>query len=368
MARRGVVLALTGDVMTGRGIDQVLPAPGDPRLWEAYVDDAGAYVALAEAASGPVPRPVDPPWPWGDALPVLNDRADVRIINLETSVTTSDDHARGKSVCYRMHPGNVDCLTAAEPDVCTLANNHVLDFGVAGLEETLATLAGAGLRTAGAGRDADEAWRPAVVETDRLRILVWSVGSPTSGVPSSWAAGWDTAGVALLPDLSVATADELVRRIRAVRRPEDLVVVSIHWGANWVDRVPRSQVRFARRLVDGGVDVVHGHSAHHPLPIEFRRDGLVLHGCGDFIDDYEGIAGHGELRPELRVLHLVEVDPATRRVEQVELVPFRARRLRLERADEADTAWLQERLGSISRRCGTRVAASGRGTLLAARG
>lgn len=364
MAREPVVLALTGDVMTGRGVDRVLPNPGDPRLWERWVDDAGVYVELAEAASGGIPRPVDPAWPWGDSLADLY-RADVRIVNLETSVTTSDDHAPGKSVCYRMNPANVACLTAAEPDVCALANNHVLDFGRRGLEETLATLAAAGLPTAGAGRDAEEAWRPAAVEAGGLRTLVWSVGSATSGVPSSWAAGPGTPGVAFLPDLSPAAADELVRRIDATRRAEDLVVVSIHWGANWVARVPRAQVRFARRLVDGGVGVVHGHSAHHPLPIEHRGDGLVLHGCGDFVDDYEGIAGHEECRPELRLLHLVSVDPATRAVERVELVPFRARRLRLERADPADVTWLRDRLDAGSRRLGTRVDATSGGTLVA---
>jgi poly-gamma-glutamate capsule biosynthesis protein CapA/YwtB (metallophosphatase superfamily) len=150
----GVVLGLTGDVMTGRGVDQILPSPGDPRLWERYVDDARTYVELAKAASGPIPAPVSPEWPWGDALQVM-DRIgpDLRVINLETSITTSDDAVPGKAVHYRMHPGNVGCLTAARPDACALANNHVLDLGVRGLEETLDALTKAGLATAGAGRD-----------------------------------------------------------------------------------------------------------------------------------------------------------------------------------------------------------------------
>ena len=157
----GVVLCLTGDVMTGRGVDQILPAAGDPRLWEQYVDNARTYVELAEAASGKIPAPVDAAWPWGDALQVMDQIApDLRIINLETSITTSDDAVPGKAVHYRMHPANVGCLTAARPDACTLANNHVLDLGVRGLEETLDALAGAGLPTAGAGRDDEDAWRP----------------------------------------------------------------------------------------------------------------------------------------------------------------------------------------------------------------
>src|SRR5690606_13549457 len=67
-----LALFLGGDVMTGRGVDQVLAHPGDPRLWEGYVRDARTYVELAERANGPVPRPVDDTWPWGDVLAVLD--------------------------------------------------------------------------------------------------------------------------------------------------------------------------------------------------------------------------------------------------------------------------------------------------------
>src|SRR2546429_5392694 len=151
---------LCGDVMTGRGVDQILPHPGDPQLRESYVREATGYVALAEAASGPVPRPVGPAWPWGDALTVLGDLApDIRLINLETSITRSGDFAPSKQVHYRMNPANIGCLTVARPDVCALANNHVLDFGRGGLAETLDTLAGAGLPAAGAGRDVATARR-----------------------------------------------------------------------------------------------------------------------------------------------------------------------------------------------------------------
>jgi Bacterial capsule synthesis protein PGA_cap len=66
----------------------------------------------------------------GDALPVLEDAApDVRVINLETSITRSRDFAPGKAIHYRMSPGNVPCLAAVRPGACALANNHVLDFG-----------------------------------------------------------------------------------------------------------------------------------------------------------------------------------------------------------------------------------------------
>ncbi|HEY9369515.1 CapA family protein, partial [Streptomyces sp.] len=160
VSRAQVSLFLCGDVMLGRGVDQILPHPVGPALVEPYVRDARDYVALAEAANGPIPRPVDFAYPWGEALAVLAEAApDVRIVNLETSVTAAEERAPGKQLHYRMHPANLPALTAARPDVCVLANNHVLDHGRGGLDDTLAALAAAGVRTAGAGRDAEEARR-----------------------------------------------------------------------------------------------------------------------------------------------------------------------------------------------------------------
>jgi poly-gamma-glutamate capsule biosynthesis protein CapA/YwtB (metallophosphatase superfamily) len=155
---RVIKLLLTGDVMTGRGIDQVLPNPSDPRLQEPWVRDARDYVALTEAVNGPIPRPVSFSYIWGIALKVLDDlKPDAKIINLETSIMTSSDYWSDKGIHYRMHPDNVGCLTAARLDCCVLANNHVLGFGYAGLCETLETLRNAHLTSAGAGRDGAQA-------------------------------------------------------------------------------------------------------------------------------------------------------------------------------------------------------------------
>ncbi|HYY26547.1 MAG TPA: CapA family protein, partial [Chthoniobacterales bacterium] len=82
-----ICLALFGDVMTGRAIDQILPHPGDPVLHEPYIRDARDYVKLADSANGPIPRRVDYEYIWGDMLSELaRARTDVRIVNLETSI------------------------------------------------------------------------------------------------------------------------------------------------------------------------------------------------------------------------------------------------------------------------------------------
>ncbi|NJP34018.1 CapA family protein [Micromonospora sp. HSS6-12] len=343
-----VTLLLGGDVMTGRGVDAVLARPAPADLREPAVRDAREYVALAEAANGPVPKPAPPHRLWGDALGLLDAVApDVRIVNLETAVTGRGTHDPTKGIHYRMHPANVSALTAARLDVCVLANNHCLDFGPVGLADTLDALAGAGVATAGAGPDATAAWRPAAVPLADHRLLVWSVAAPSSGVPPYWAATDDGPGVAYLPEVSAASAEALAARIAAEARPGDRVVVSVHWGTNWGYEVPPEHVAFAHRLVDAGVDVVHGHSSHHPRPVEVYRDRLVLYGCGDVVDDYEGISGYEKYRPELRLLWLPTLDRATGRLLRLRAVPVRMRRLRLERAGPDDARWFADLLGGF---------------------
>lgn len=344
-----VTLFVCGDVMLGRGVDQILARPGDPALREGYVTDARTYVSMAEAVSGPIPAPVAPSWPWGEALRLLEANApDVRIVNLETAVTRSDAFEPGKAVHYRMHPANLPALTVARPDVCVLANNHVLDFGLSGLEETLDVLHGAGLRTAGAGRSAEEAYMPVALPlSSGGRVLVFALGAGSSGIPAGWAATADLPGVARVPALSPATAAAAVRPIRLTKRPGDIVVVSVHWGSNWGYLVPRDQRRFAHALVDGGADVVHGHSSHHPRPLELYRDRLILHGCGDFIDDYEGIRGYEEYRDDLRVAYFVTVSADSGALTDLRMVPLLARRMRLEPAPPEDRAWLHATLDRI---------------------
>jgi poly-gamma-glutamate synthesis protein (capsule biosynthesis protein) len=352
-----VTVFVCGDVMPGRGVDQVLPHPGDPELREAHAGDARAYVDLAERAHGPIPRPVSLGWPWGDALGVLEDIApDVRVINLETSITARGEFAPGKAVHYRMSPGNVGCLAAARPDACALANNHVLDFGRRGLADTLQALAGAGLRAVGAGPDREAARRPAAVPVrGGGRAVIVSCGTACSGIPAGWAAAPGRPGVNRLPDLSPATADGVIGQVQAARRPGDVVVVSIHWGSNWGYGVAPDQVRFARALIDGGVDLVHGHSSHHPRPVEVFRGKLILYGCGDCIDDYEGITGHRAYRGDLRLLYFASLEAGTGRLAALQMAPMQARKMRLHPAPAADRQWLRAVLDRISRGFGSRV-------------
>jgi poly-gamma-glutamate synthesis protein (capsule biosynthesis protein) len=350
--------------MTGRGIDQILPHPSDPRLFESQVKSVTRYLRLAERVNGPIPLPVTPAYPWGDALEVLRDIApDLRIVNLETAITTNDAAWPNKRIHYRMHPANTSCLTVAGINCCALANNHVLDWGYAGLEETLATLASAKIRTAGAGRDSSKARSPAIFELPgRGRVLVFSCGSASSGIPSEWEAGPGKAGVNVFSEYREGAAEEMAARVGRHRRPGDLVVVSIHWGSNWGYEVTSEQRRFAHALIDAGaVDVIHGHSSHHPRPIEVYRNRLILYGCGDFINDYEGLRNHREYRGDLALMYFPSFEAGM--LTQLMLAPMRIRRFQTVRASRAETEWLCDTLNRESRPYGVQLSLTDRDLL-----
>jgi poly-gamma-glutamate capsule biosynthesis protein CapA/YwtB (metallophosphatase superfamily) len=360
-------LFLCGDVMIGRGIDQILPHHCRPDLFEPYMRSALGYVELAEQVCGPLPRQVAYDYVWGDALVELERMApDARIVNLETSLTSSEDALPGKGIHYRAHPANAAFIAAAKIDCCVLANNHVLDWGVRGLEETLDALHAIGVRTAGAGRDAAEAAAPAVIElAGNRRVLVFAFGSETAGVPPDWAARKRTPGVRVLPDLSARTADNIADVVATARRPGDVVVVSIHWGGNWGYEISRSEREFAHRLIDAGAaDVVHGHSSHHPRAIEIHGDRPILYGCGDFLNDYEGISGHEPFRSELALMVFPAFDAATGKLQRLALTPTRIGRFRVNFAKEEEAAWLAAMLDREGRRFGTRVELEARNRLI----
>ncbi len=333
--------------MTGRGIDQILAHSVDPRLYESYVKDARHYVALAERHSGSITKPVEPGYIWGKALDVLKDcNPDVRIANLETSITSSDDFWPGKGVHYRMSPENIACLEAADFDCCVLANNHVLDWGYAGLDETIRALDEAGIETAGAGRNIDLASAPARLNAAGTGdVLVFAFADRSSGVPGEWRARQNRAGVNLLDDLSPGSARNVARQILERRQGGEIVVVSIHWGSNWGYSVTDTQVAFAHELIDrGAADIVHGHSSHHPRATEIYRQKPIIYGCGDFITDYEGIGGYEAYRPWLSLMYFITMNRQTGFMSAFNIIPLRIERMRLVESSAEERQWLVETL------------------------
>ena len=248
---REITLALTGDVMLGRGVNEALRSalPGEP---------------------------------WGDLLPLLLS-ADLRVINLECAIT---EHERPwsrtpKVFHFRADPSAVEVLRAARVDACALANNHTLDFEEKGLLDTLAHLETAGIRHAGAGRNLEEAAQPVLLDGG-VALVAFTDNEPP------FAASPETPGTNYLP---VSTEPEVLRRVEeaigaAREAGARTVVFSNHWGPNMVRRPKAAFRRFARAVVDRGADVYYGHSAHVFQGVEVYRGKPILYDTGDFIDDY----------------------------------------------------------------------------------
>lgn len=350
-------IALAGDVMLGRGIDQILPHPSPDILYEGYAKSALLYVSLAEKRNGAVPRPVPYDYVWGDMIADLASRnPDVRIVNLETAVTRSGAYAASKGIHYRLNPANLPVLHAAGIDCCVLANNHVLDWGQEGLLETLDALAVGNVKVAGAGRNDAEAEAPAILPVaGKGRVLVYAFGCPSSGVPMNWAATASRPGVRLLDVHHSGEVERIAGQIARDRQPGDIVIASIHWGPNWGYEVEDADQDFAHRLIDEAqVDVVHGHSSHHPKGIEFYRNRPILYGCGDLINDYEGISGEETYRPDLVLLTLLSI-AADGACCGLEMLPYRLAQFRLNRADDMESKWLGDRMDRVCGEFGCRV-------------
>ena len=353
-----IKIFLGGDVMTGRGIDQILPHPSEPFIPEFYLNDAREYVKLAEQANGSILAPVSFSYIWGDALEEWERKApDVKLINLETSITTSKDYWQGKGINYRMNPDNIPCLTAAKIDCCSLANNHVLDWGYSGLAETITTLKTAQIKTAGAGLNQQSAKTPAIIEVKgKGRAIVFSFGVTTSGIPVSWAADQDKPGVNLLPDLSRQTVQDIHKQVEQVKQTGDVVVASIHWGGNWGYEIPLEQIEFAHQLIDhAGIDLIHGHSSHHVQGIEIYRDRLIIYGCGDLINDYEGISGYEAFRDDLGLMYFATLDCSTGKLVNLAMIPTQIKLFRLQVASTLDLLWLKALLNREGSRFATEV-------------
>ncbi|MGZ3790136.1 MAG: CapA family protein, partial [Bacteriovorax sp.] len=280
---------LCGDVMLGRGIDQIERHSVDPCIHEGYMKDARKYVTIAEDKNGKIPRGVSEDYIWGDALSIWKKKSpDLKIVNLETSITTNETFIP-KGINYRMHPQNVSLLLAAGIDICALSNNHILDWNHQGMSETLEVLNKTLIKHSGAGLTLKEAQAPAIFENESGRVLVFSISHASSGVPMEWMATESRGGVFLINSLSEESVQMVRSVIESYKKKDDVVVVSLHWGGNWGYDVSKKESHFAHALIDQAfVDILHGHSSHHPKPLEIYNGRPIFYGCGDFINDYEG--------------------------------------------------------------------------------
>jgi poly-gamma-glutamate synthesis protein (capsule biosynthesis protein) len=144
--------------------------------------------------------------------------------------------------------------------------------------------------------------------------------------------------------------------VQEVKQAFDIAVVSIHWGGNWGFHVPQEEIDLSHRLIEeAGVDVIHGHSSHHVKGIEVYRDRLIIYGCGDFLNDYEGIGGNEYYRDDLGLMYFASMEPSTGKLVRLEMTPTQIKNLKVNRPSRGDALWLANILNREGKKLGTRV-------------
>lgn len=310
-----VRIALTGDVMLGRGVDERT-------------------------------REQPPDWPWSDVRELLRG-ADLTLVNLESPIAERGTawQETYRVFHFRSGPQGIDILKAAGVDCVNLANNHALDFGHEALAETLERLDAAGIAHVGAGRNRSEAERPVILERHGLRVGILGVCDD----PTEYEAAEDRGGTHRI-DIDDEGLVHLREKVADLRDRCDAVVLTIHWGPNMRLEPPPGFREFARALIDAGVILFHGHSAHVFQGIEWRGRRLILYDSGDFLDDY---AVDPELHNDWGLLYRAVL--ARGRVDSLEVVPVFLEMGRTRRARGPEVAAIRDRLEELCAPLGSSV-------------
>jgi poly-gamma-glutamate synthesis protein (capsule biosynthesis protein) len=243
------LIGLTGDVMIGRLVEKTLS-----KVESSYI--------------------------WGNMLPWLQ-ATDFNLINFEAALTTHDQEVL-KTFNFKAKPERVESLSLASIGAVNLANNHSLDYSEEGLLETLQALDQVKIRHVGAGKNLEEAKNPTFVNVQGIKIGI--IGC-TDNEPS-WLADKNKPGTNFVEinDLGLA---EVKAQILKLKGKVDFIILSFHWGPNMREHPPSHFQKFAHEVLDCGVDLFHGHSAHIFQGIEIYNKKMILYDTGDFIDDYK---------------------------------------------------------------------------------
>lgn len=246
-------IALVGDVMLGRFVNKVL-------------------------------KSASPAYPWGETLSVLQE-ADLRICNLECVLSDIGNpwSATEKVFHFRSDEKNIQSLKAADFNIVTLANNHVLDYEYEAMQRMLDILDEQKILHAGAGKNLLEASKPALcqIKNQKIGLIAFTDNEP------GWAAQENKPGIFYVPtQVNDKRAQDLFNRIRNLRQEVDFLIISAHWGPNWGYKPPAEHIPFAHALIDAGADLIFGHSGHVFRGVEVYKKRLIIYSAGDFIDDY----------------------------------------------------------------------------------
>lgn len=219
------------------------------------------------------------------------DTADIRVGNLECALTDVGT-PENKTFPLKAPPAAASALALGKIDLVSLANNHAMDYGFAGLEAAQKTLSQAGIASVGAGANFDQAHSPVILQRNGLRLAFLAyldVPEETSGFDAhTWIA------TATQPGLAWADPDQITADVAAAKRDADVVIVLLHSGleiADYMSIITIEQRLEARAAIDAGAALVIGSHPHQLESLELYHGGLIAYSLGNFVfDDYRGIA------------------------------------------------------------------------------
>ncbi|AQS60466.1 hypothetical protein B0537_02275 [Desulforamulus ferrireducens] len=283
-------------------------------------------------------------YPWVKVKPILS-AADLAIGNLESAVGVGGSPIKGKSFTFRAKPETLQGVANAGIDVVSLANNHVLDYGTAALEETLVNLDLYGIGRTGAGRNIYEALTPVIKEVNGLKVGVisfsrvvpygwWVAGHEQPGVVS----GWDN-------QLVLDTIKQLDSEV-------DILLVSMHWGTELADYPAKDQVNLAKAMIDNGADVILGHHSHCLQGIEVYQNKPILYSLGNFVFT------SSSLKARTGAIALVTMDQEG--VKELQMIPTRLDRGQPQVLEGQSKSAELVRLQNLSKPFGTLIDAEGK--------
>lgn len=259
-------------------------------------------VALGRSVEAQLAR-YGPAHPWAALSPLL-DEADLAVANLECILSTQGQPL-DKSYLIRAHPLWGKTLVEAGFDLVSLGNNHALDFGPIGLDETWSVLESLKIAAVGAGSSRQAAHQPATFTLDGVRVKVLGYAA------ARW---YGSVDVPATERLAWAEPASVVADVIAVRDEADLVIVLLHAGTEYATTPSSEQVSVARAAVDAGADLVVGHHPHVTQTVERYGQGLIVYSLGDALFD---IPRQAAMQGDLLRVH------ATREgLTQAELWPF----------------------------------------------
>lgn len=247
--------------------------------------------------------------PYRDMLPLMQ-KADIRFCNLEAPVAGPREPLPERPYPLRSPPENLDLLVQGNFDVIAIAHNHLMDFGVPGMRETLAHLSARGQPFTGAGETLDEAMRPVIAEAQGM---IFGFLAMACAFPSASGAGGGSPGIAglhidtryeplagladehpgipprIVTEPDAAGLARLCVAVRALKEKADHVIVSFHWGVPGQTAVLDYQKIIAHAVIDAGAVLILGHHAHVLQGVERYGNGLIYYGLSHVIFDMPGI-------------------------------------------------------------------------------